>query len=298
MNASAKKQRSTAVNNGKLAIQIHDDLVPLGDAEFRYIADMLYTRFGIHLSDQKRILVAGRLTKRLRQLGFSSFKTYIEYLDADTSGSELSELINRITTNHTFFFREREHFDFLEKTVLPGIAKQAGPGYPLRIWSAGCASGEEVYSTAMLLRSYYEQGGNIPDIGLLATDISLEALNNAQTGIYANARLEELPEKYRTKWFTRSGTDSWSIHPEIKKMVLFKRLNLMADRYPMKGQFDVIFCRNVMIYFDQDSRERVVNSLFAYLKTGGYLFIGHSESLRRDTCPFEYIKPAIYRKGA
>lgn len=280
-------------------LKINDDLVPLGESEFRYIADLLYDRFGIYLSDQKKVLVAGRLSKRLRQLHFESFKPYIDYLIADTSGTELSELINRITTNHTFFFREKEHFDFLSNTILPGLesAISKNPSYPLRIWSAGCATGEEVFSIAMQLHDYFGPRIARIDAALLATDISLAALQGASTGEYNASRLAEMPAKHKSAFFTKTGEDSWMICDELKKMVMFKRLNLMADSYPMRNQFDVIFCRNVMIYFDQESRTKVVNTLHKYIKPGGYLFIGHSESLKREESPFAYIKPAIYKKG-
>ncbi len=275
------------------------DLVPLSNAEFKYIAGMLYERFGIYLSEQKRILVEGRLSKRLRQLGLFSFTLYFEYLLADKTGTELSELINRITTNHSFFFREREHFDFLVKTLLPGLEEKmrANSRYPVRIWSAGCATGEEVYSISMLLREYYGKRLDSIDLGLLASDISLAALQEAGVGDYADAKLRELPPSYKKAYFVQKSEDVFSISLEIKKMVLFKRLNLMAESFPMKGQFDAVFCRNVMIYFDQESRRKVVQTLFNYIKPGGYFFIGHSESLRREDCPFEYIKPAVYRKG-
>ncbi len=277
---------------------MNEDLIKLSDTEFSFLTKLLYDRFGIHLSDQKRILVAGRLTKRVKQLGFASFSPYIEYLMADSSGAELSELINRITTNHSFFFREREHFDFLVKTVLPGLDKKirAANRYPLRIWSAGCATGEEVYSLAMLLREHYGSALDGLDYGLLATDISLQALKEAEGGEYGEGKLRELPANYRMNYFKKNGPDSFAISDQIRKMVLFKRLNLMSDTFPLKGQFDAVFCRNVMIYFDQESRNKVVNTLYNYVKPGGYFFIGHSESLKRETCPFDYVKPAVYKK--
>jgi len=274
-------------------------MVSLSDSEFAYIAGMLYDRFGIYLSEQKRILIAGRLSKRVRQLGLVSFTRYFEFIVADKTGGELSELINRITTNHSFFFREREHFDFLVKTVLPGLEGKLRENarYPLRIWSAGCATGEEVYSIGMLLREYFGNRMDSIDSGLLASDISLAALQEAGEGVYAEAKLRELPIAYKNTHFVKKTDDTYAIRDEIKNMVLFKRLNLMADSFPLKGQFDAIFCRNVMIYFDQQSRKKVVQTLFNYVKPGGYFFIGHSESLRREDCPFVYVKPATYKKG-
>mgnify|MGYP001806392939 CR=1 FL=1 len=280
---------------------MYEDLVPLSDREFSYITRLLFERFGIFLSDQKRVLVAGRLSKRLRALGLSTFTDYIEYLSADKTGGELSELINRITTNHSFFFRERDHFEFLSKTVLPKIEegeKAKGAGISVRIWSAGCATGEEVYSISMLLKEHYGQRLSAIDPGLLATDISLAALTEAKAGEYAEAKLRELPTNYRNSYFVKKDEATWAISDDIRSMVMFKRLNLMADSYPMKGLFDAVFCRNVMIYFNPESREKVVNTIYRYVKPGGYLFIGHSESLNRETCPFEYVRPAVYRKGA
>jgi chemotaxis protein methyltransferase CheR len=278
---------------------MNTDLVSLDDKEFKYITAMLYDRFGIHLGEQKRVLIAGRLSKRIRQLGFDSFTKYIEHLSEDKTGEELSELINRITTNHSFFFREREHFDFLVNTVLPELEKRHKDElkYPLRIWSAGCATGEEVYSLCMLLKEYFNTRLDTMDYGLLATDISMAALQAAEKGEYVANKLAELPTNYRLSYFTQKDKDTYAIKSEIRKMVLFKRLNLMSDSYPLKGQFDAVFCRNVMIYFDQASREKVVNALYRYVKPGGYFFIGHSESLKRESCAFTYIKPAVYRKG-
>ncbi|HNY22285.1 MAG TPA: protein-glutamate O-methyltransferase [Treponemataceae bacterium] len=280
-------------------MQLCDDLVPLGEREFSYISGLMYDRFGIRLGDQKKVLVAGRLSKRIRQLGFDTFTPYIEFLIADKTGNELSELINRITTNHSYFFREKEHFEYLESVILSGIEKKRrdDPGYPLRIWSAGCATGEEIYSIGMLLREHYGDSIMSMDCGLLATDISLAALHEASEAKYAEAKLRELPAAYRMNYFKRATPDTYTVRDDIKKMVLFKKLNLMSDPFPLKCKFDAIFCRNVMIYFDQKSRTQLVNSLYRYVKPGGHLFIGHSESLKRDECPFSYVKPAIYKKG-
>jgi len=277
-----------------------DDLLPLTDIDFRFIADMLYERFGIHLEDQKRILVAGRLNKRVRTLGLASFSEYFKFLRADKSGDELSELINRITTNHSFFFRERDHFDFIGQTVLPELDKKikANPKYPLRIWSAGCAAGEEVHTLAMVLREHFGPAIDSLDIGLIATDISLAALNEAKEGSYPENRLKEVPKALLHKYFIKNPDGDYSVTPDIKKMVLFKRLNLMTEKFPFQGNFDIVFCRNVMIYFDNDSRRKLVSSVYNCIKPGGFFFIGHSESLQRDTCPFNYVRPAIYRKGA
>jgi chemotaxis protein methyltransferase CheR len=275
------------------------DLIRIGDAEFRYASEFIYERFGIKLTDQKRVLVSGRLSKRLRELGIASFAEYFQLVKEDPTGTEVSQLLNLITTNHSFFFRERDHFDLLTSMVLPRIRRlmDADRAYPLRIWSAGCAAGEEVYTIAMIVREFFGPEVDALDVGILATDISMAALSEAKQGLYGEARLREVPKGYRMRYFKEEGADRFSVAPEIRKMVLFKKLNLMSERFPFKTGFDIVFCRNVMIYFDVQSRERLVSSLYKIVKPGGYLFIGHSESLARDSCPFEYLKPATYRKA-
>jgi len=274
------------------------DLIHLGDAEFRCAADFIYERFGIRLTDQKRVLVSGRLSKRLRQLGIASFSRYFELVKADESGAEVSELLNLITTNHSYFFREGDHFDFLKQTALPRVRQlmEKNPSYPLRIWSAGCAAGEEVYTIAMIVREFFGNDADLLDIGILASDISLAALNEARVGEYGEARLREMPAAYRSRYLTSVGADRFSVSSELRRMVLFKKLNLMSDRFPFKSGFDVIFCRNVMIYFDRQTQERVIAGLCQHLEPGGYLFVGHAESLTRVSHSLEYVRPAVYRK--
>jgi len=275
-----------------------DILLSLSDAEFRGIVDLVYQRFGIRLSEQKRSLVVGRLSKRVRQLGLSSFAAYLEYIREDRSSQELVEFINRISTNHTFFYREGAHFDFFMAQVLGGLRTQLerDPRYPLRIWSAGCATGEEPYTLAMAILDTLGPLAGSVDWGILATDVSRKALEEAIAGVYSESRIRELPKAWRTRYLEEVGPDQWAVRAEVKKGVLFKRLNLMNESYPFKGQFDVIFCRNVMIYFDVPVRKALVDRLYRYTKVGGYLFVGHSESLPRDTCPYRYISPAIYKK--
>lgn len=278
-----------------------DELIlPLTDADFRFVSDLVYDTFGIKLSDQKRSLVASRLSKRVRQLGYLSFRDYFGHLKDDRSGAELSELINRVTTNHSYFFRESDHFDVLLKDILPGLVDAAASRVvgSIRIWSAGCAAGEEPYTLAMLLLDVMSRrpGGTSVDAGILATDVSLSALLEAKTGVYGEARLKELPKAYRLSYLKPAGPELWAVSDAIKSKVLFKRLNLMNQPYPFKSQFDVVFCRNVMIYFDPSSRAKLIEAIYSVVKPGGWFFIGHSESLPRDTCPFSYVRPATYRK--
>jgi chemotaxis protein methyltransferase CheR len=276
-----------------------DDVIALSDSEFRKFASLVYDRFGIKLSDEKKTLVSGRLAKRVRALGLPSFSDYLALVLADSSGAELSELINRISTNHSFFFREKDHFDYLEREILPRISSkaQAKPGYPLRVWSAGCAAGEEVYTICMVLSNFFGPGLASMDLGVLATDVSLHALGDALKGEYAPNRIQDVPRRYLDAYFEKSGDETYRVREEIRRMVMFKKLNFMDENFPMRGQFDFIFCRNVMIYFDEETRRRLVKILYSYVKPGGYFFIGHSESIQRATCPFEYVKPAVYRKA-
>jgi chemotaxis protein methyltransferase CheR len=276
-----------------------EDILALSDEDYAFVASLLYSHFGIQLGSQKRVLVAGRLTKRVRQLGLKSFPEYFAYLRADESGNELSEFINRLTTNHSFFYREKDHYEFLRKSVFPGIKGrlERDPGYRVRMWSAGCAAGEEVYTLALVARDFFGPAAERSDFGLLATDISLAALKAAKEGKYPAQKLTELPPALVSANFREAEGGLFEISPEIRRMVLFKRLNLMTEGYPFKNPFDVIFCRNVMIYFDQASRSSLVRAFYRHVKPGGYLFIGHSETIPRSDCPFDYVQPAIYRKG-
>lgn len=276
-----------------------EELLGISDAEFRDAADLVYERFGIHLTEHKRALVAGRLAKRVRTLGLPNIGAYLARIRADASGAELSEFINRITTNHSFFYREKDHFDFLAATVLPEIKRrlQEDPSYPVRFWSAGCAAGEEPYTLAMLIRESLGAQASSVDWGVLATDVSLSALSQARAAAYPGSRIAELPASWRSAYFTRTGDDEWTVNAELRRAVLFKRLNLMNESYPFKGRFDVVFCRNVMIYFDVPTRLGLVARLHRYVKDGGWFFVGHSEALPRDNCPFGYVRPATYRKS-
>ncbi len=277
-----------------------DEILGITDAEFKDAAALVYERFGIHLTDQKRALVAGRLAKRVRSLGLPNLGAYLAKVRADDSGTELSEFINRITTNHSFFYREKDHFEFLTSTVMPAIKRRLkdDPAYPIRFWSAGCAAGEEAYTLAMLIRESLGPLAETADWGVLATDVSLSALGQARGGSYPSSRVAELPPAWRGAYLERTGEDEWTVTNELRRSVLFKRLNLMNEQYPFKGQFDVVFCRNVMIYFDVPTRRTLVDRIYRYMKKDGWFFVGHSEALPRDTCPFSYTMPATYQKRA
>jgi chemotaxis protein methyltransferase CheR len=260
---------------------------------------MVYKRFGIVLSEQKRSLVTGRLNKVLRQNGFTSFKDYYDYVVADTTGKALSIMIDKISTNHTFFYREADHFQFLLNTAFPElIDRKPGRNRMMRIWCAASSSGEEPYTLAMLMHEHLKHQLPNWDTGVLATDISIGMLEIARAGIYSNDNVLQLPVGLRTKYLERSDReDYWAIKQYIKDLVLFRRLNLMNEKFPFKGKFQIIFARNVMIYFDEITRQNLVKKFYDNMIPGGYLFIGHSETLGRNNKLFKYICPAVYRKG-
>ncbi len=266
----------------------------LSRSQFERISRILYQECGINLTEGKEGLVKSRLAKRLRKLGIRTFDQYIHYLQEQESTEELSEMVDALTTNKTSFFREPRHFEFLRDRVVPLL--MAG-GVPIRIWSAGCSSGEEPYSLAMLLRE------SIPDIErydvrILATDICNKILTRAREGLYHADALAEVPEAFRRKYFTAAGKGqdrTFRVNDRLRELIRFARLNLM-EQWPMRGPFDLILCRNVMIYFDKKTQSDLVGRFWRILKKGGYLFVGHSESLTNSTHAFSYIQPAVYAK--
>ncbi len=272
----------------------------LSDAAFAEIRRLVYDRFGINLTERKRSLVIGRLRKLLITLGFATFDQYVDYLHREGGEKALAELVNRISTNHTYFYREKDHFDFLQRRALPEIAerlKRSG-SRDLRIWCAGCATGEEAYMLAMLLREFFGAEYSAWDAGLLATDISQKALTFATAGVYPPERLNLLPAEYLNRYFQRRPDEQWAVRDELKKDITFRKFNLMNETFPFKKSFHIIFCRNVMIYFDQPTRQALVERFHRFTTPGGFFFIGHSESLNRQSCPYSYLMPAVYHRPA
>jgi len=274
-----------------------DDMSPITDSEFRSIRDMVYNRFGITLSDQKKTLVVGRLQKKLREHGLNTFKEYYDKLVADKSGNLLTELANQITTNHTFFFREPDHFDFFKSDILPWMVQthKARNDNDLRIWCAAASSGEEPYTLIITLLEYFGADYKNWNCGLLATDVSEKALEAAIGGIYVPARLEGVPPAILHKYF-KKVPDGYAVTDQLKKEVTYRKFNLMNKSLPFKKKFDCIWCRNVMIYFDTPTKHELVNRMYESTVNGGYLLIGHSETLDRNQTKWKYVKPAVYRK--
>ncbi len=274
------------------------DFIDIREDEFVAISSLVYNHFGINLTDEKRTLVTGRLQKILRRLHLRSFKEYYDFVVADTSGEAISELVNVLSTNHTFFGREKDHFDFFQKRVLDEVVareRQAGSN-EIRIWSAGCSTGEEPYTLAMLMMEYFGPQYKSWSAGVLATDISAQALEKAKSGIYTEDRLTALPDLLKHKYFRKLPDGDWEVREFLRQEVTFRRFNLMNAQFPFKKPFDVIFCRNVMIYFDNPTREALVDRFYDFTSRNGYLFIGHSETLKRETMKYKYIMPAVYKK--
>jgi chemotaxis protein methyltransferase CheR len=274
-----------------------DGMVPITDAEFHSIRDLVYNRFGITLSDQKKTLVVGRLQKKLKEHGLNTFKEYYGMLVADKSGDLLTELANQITTNHTFFFREPDHFDFFKSDILPWMvsAHKARNDNDLRIWCAAASSGEEPYTLIITLLDYFGADYKNWNCGLLATDVSEKALEAAIGGIYVPTRLQGVSPTILNKYF-RKVPEGHAVTDQLKREVTYRNFNLMNKTLPFKKKFDCIWCRNVMIYFDAPTKHDLVNRMYDVTVNGGYLLIGHSETLDRTKTKWKYVKPAVYRK--
>lgn len=272
-----------------------DGAMMLRDEDFSFISRFVFDRCGIVLGDNKRQLVFGRLVRRLRELGLSSFAQYCELL-RERPDDELDGLTSAISTNVTSFFREDHHFEFLAGTLIPE-AMAAGANGQVRVWSAGCSSGEEPYSIAMVLAETL--GARAKSVSrILATDISQRALGVAQQGVYPLDRLQGVSEARRKRWFQRgSGANDGMarIAQPIRELVTFNALNLL-ENWPMKGPLDAIFCRNVVIYFDNPTKQRLFARYAQLLAPGGYLFLGHSESLHGLSDAFDLVGRTIFRK--
>jgi chemotaxis protein methyltransferase CheR len=267
----------------------------LQDGDFRHIVKLVMDTAGIVLGEKKRAFVQGRLGRRLRILGLSDFAQYCRLLESPDGDTERLNLINAITTNHTAFFREPHHFDYLTKTVIPEIAEAQGNGPGrLRIWSAGCSTGEEPYTIAMALRGSQPALANW-DVKILATDLDTNVVAHAAAGIYDAERLESIPASCRKRYVTDQPDGQALMNDELRSLIMFAPLNLL-ESWPMRGPFDVIFCRNVVIYFDKPTQRRLFDRYADMLKPDGWLFVGHSESLMAVTSRFNLVGRTIYRR--
>jgi len=274
--------------------------IEISPQEYELVRALVYERSGINLGSNRQHLVQARLAKRIRVGGFTGFRNYFKHLESDTTGDEINHLIDAISTNTTFFFRESDHFDFLSDSLRDRAVAERwnDTRYTLRIWSAACSSGEEPYTIAMVVHKFLQEHPAV-DVKILATDISQKILAQAKAGQYDYQKTQSIPDEYRRAYLRPMGkgkTSIMEIAPEIRRLITFSHFNLIAPSYPFKYGFDYVFCRNVMIYFDRQPQEGVINRIATHLRPGGLLIVGHSESLNGLKHGLQYVKPTIYRQ--
>lgn len=267
-------------------------MLKLTDNDFYRLVDYIKTNYGINLI-KKRVLIEGRLASVASSSGFDNFTDYIDFALGDKTGKETIRLVNKLTTNHTFFMREPEHFKFLESDVLPFI-EQTVKDKDARIWCAASSTGQEPYTIAMTIDEYFGAAKAGWDTTILATDLDTDVLRTAKAGIYNSEMMNGLPDKWIDKYFKKIDSERYQVIDRIRNDVVFKKFNLM-DPIVCKKPFDLISCRNVMIYFDAETKNNLIERFYDVTKKGGYLFIGHAENVSRDT-RYSYVKPAIYRR--
>ena len=281
----------TGLGNRKEEVTGDNREFTMSYANFVNIREIAYRLTGITLSDHKQNMIYGRLARRLRILGLASFDEYCQLLAEDSF--EQHEFINAITTNLTAFFREKHHFDFLKETAFPNIVRKNAASKRLRIWSAGCSTGEEPYSIAMTLSA--TAGFNQWDAKVLATDLDTNVVEKGRQGIYQENRCADIPSEYARYLKRNASTGEIKIREDVQEKIAFKQLNLL-HQWPMKGPFDIIFCRNVVIYFDQETQKKLFARYHEMLANDGYLFIGHSENLNRVSNDFISLGKTMYQK--
>ena len=270
-------------------------MMTINDSDFIKLTTFMKGNYGIDLS-AKKTLIEGRLGNMIIEKGFHDFSGYLAHIFSNHSKDDINELINKLTTNHTFFMRETNHFEYFRDSVLPfwvSNLKQKD----LRIWSAGCSSGEEPYTLAMILANYLGDEKPKWDSKILATDISVKVLDIAENAIYTAEAIEALPNSWKMNFMKKIDKENYQFEDRIKNEVIFRIFNLMEEKFPFKKKFHAIFCRNVMIYFDAKTKVDLVNKFYDLTEPGGYLFVGHSESINKEETQYRYIMPAVYRKG-
>ena len=280
----------------------HQDVISkerLTDSDFKRLSEFIHRNYGIKMPNEKRTMLEGRLMKRLRSNQIKGFAEYCDYVfSAEGMEKELIHMINVVSTNKTDFFREPTHFEFLYDTVLPEY-HQRNKGEPIKIWSSASSSGEEPYTIGMVISEFARENGSPVPYHIFGTDISSDILERAQMGIYKDERISDVPLAYKKRYFMGNKDPQKKlvrVVPEIRKNTSFMRINLMDSVYPIQEQFHVIFCRNVLIYFDRPTQEAVINKLCNHLVPGGYFFLGHSESATGMQVPLKPLRPTIFRR--
>ncbi len=270
-------------------------MINITEREFKLLADYIKSNYGINLKTEKKNLVLSRLQNVVLKMGFRNFTEYYDHLLADTSGVSVVTLIDKITTNHTYFMREANHFYYFRDVVLPSL-KGCVKDKDLRIWCAACSTGEEPYTLAMIIDEFFGEEKRYWDTQILATDISHDALETAIKGVYSSERISPLPNRWKLRYFSKYDKENYKIIDRIKDDVIFRKINMTDRNFPFNKKLHVIFCRNLMIYFDNQEKESLVDRIYNCLSDGGYFFISHSESINRDKTKFKLISPGVYRK--
>ncbi|WP_083465798.1 CheR family methyltransferase [Salidesulfovibrio brasiliensis] len=270
----------------------------MGDAEFRRFSDMIQRELGIKMPPTKKVLLQSRFQKRLRALGMSTYKEYCDYVFSDAGReAERQHMVDVVTTNTTHFFREPKHFDILTNKVLPEFWRTIGSSREIRIWSAGCSSGEEPYTLGMVLSDFAEKHNGFK-FSITATDISFQILQRARNAVYPLEKADEIPQQYKKKYLLKSKDPKkplMKIDKKVRDRVSFKQINFMDD-FRMDQKMDIIFCRNVVIYFDRPTQEVLFDKFCNFIRTDGYLFIGHSESLSGMRLPIKQMAPTVFKR--
>ncbi|MFZ5949491.1 MAG: CheR family methyltransferase [Candidatus Rifleibacteriota bacterium] len=278
----------------------NDPIPRLTDQDFRRLAEFVTNNWGIKLPPAKKVMLEGRLRRRLAALKMTNYKEYCDYLfNSDNHQAEALEMIDFVSTNKTDFFRESDHFRFLQESVLPALIERHS-NLNLKIWSAGCSSGEEPYTLAMVIRDFQRENWSFP-VSILASDISARVLQQAKMAVYKEEKVAPIPFDLRKRYLLRSKDPKNKVVrfvPEIRNMIGFARVNLMQlENYNIGAPFHIIFCRNVIIYFDRANQERLVQGFYDRLEPEGYLFMGHSEALPGLKVPFRTVAPMVYQKA-
>lgn len=289
---------STQADMARRDVNTNSTTFEFTNADFKTLCRLVSTHTGIALGDHKRDLVYGRLSRRLRANGMSRFRDYCDLLE-NNPGAELEQFTNAITTNLTAFFREEHHFDYLKNSLVPELMEHYRKTGKLRIWSAGCSTGEEPFSLAIALRESIPDIDN-RDIRILASDLDSNVVNTGRSGIYPCERIDSIDAKRKKRWFQPGkGANQGKVRvsSELQKLVSFRQLNLLHD-WPMRGKFDAIFCRNVVIYFDKPTQKTLFERFANIMHSHGALFIGHSETMHNVSDAFQLVGKTIYRKDA
>ncbi len=270
-------------------------MAKLTDDEYLRIVRFLKSKYGIDMNRKKEI-ISGRLENYIRGKGWDSYTAYMDAVEADVTGNLEKKLVNMLSTNHTFFMRESEHFTYLRQVVLPYLKQKEAKTRDLRVWCAASSTGEEPYTLAMIMMDFFGLEHSSWDTQVLATDISTDVLKKAIAGVYSAEQVEALPENWRRRFFRKMiNADTYYVTEELKKQVIFRKFNLM-DPLPFRKKLHVVFLRNVMIYFDEKTKKALIERIYNMMEPGGYLFIGQTETINREYCPFDHVRPSVYRK--